>query len=229
MLRPLACLVLLGCAHETVETDPPACCLVAAETAATATPPQRFDGPERCEAEARAKLTASRDEAWRALWRCVAGGRFTALRELLDDAWDHELRTRVDGGVLLARVIAERGGDVERDLRLVHERRLPVFSLAQVLARPELRGALVIVRARVSARGLLDETRLAGQTWQPRWRELNVDVATGARVLAAADGDPFLDADEPEVLLGRFDGARDDGWPTVTVLAHFRPSATTSY
>lgn len=227
MLRPLACLMLLGCAHEAVEADPAPCCAVAWETAAPA--PQRLDGPERCEAEARARMATSRDEAWRALWRCVAAGRFTALRAVLDDAWDRELRTRLDGGVLLARVIAERGGDVARDLPLLHERNLPVFSLTQALARPELRGALVIVRARVSARGLVDETRLAGQSWQPRWRELNVDVPTGARALAALETDPLLDPDEPVVLLARFDGPRDDGWPRLTVLAHFRPSETAAY
>ena len=185
----------------------------------------------------------------------MQAGHFTALRQVLSGAWDRELQTRADAPLLVARVIAERGGDVDGDLALVHGRRVPLFSLSQALAQPErFRGALVIVRARVSLHGVLSETRLVGRTqeiqigpvertvrWAPppynedtrffrtRPRATNFDVATGQRVLAVTD-DPFLDEGETQVVLARFDGLRDgDAWPVVSVLQHFAPSATLSY
>jgi len=216
----------------------------------------RVEAPARCEQAARSRLADAPDEAWRALWGCVCKGRFTALRNLADGAWDHELKTRPDAPLLVARVIAERGGDVDRDLALLHERRVPLFGLEQALARPELyRGALVILRASLSPHGILDETRLVSQTWDlplgPTERIVtrapapfgadsrrvvtsprahNIDVATGTRALARVEGDPFLDGNQPVVVLGRFEGLRDgDAWPVVSVLEHFTPSAVVSY
>jgi hypothetical protein len=269
MLRLYTCLMLVipACATESVELEQHACIeceatdVSASDVSATdekerRAPMPRVDGPERCEAAARARLPSSADAAWRALWQCVADGQFTALRLILEDPWDHELRTQKDAPLLLARVIAERGGNVESDLRLLHERRLALFTLSQALDRPALyRGALVIVRARASAHGLLDETRLVGQPWDvpvsptervttraaapfaaeterllTRRRDYNLDVATGTRALAGVERDPFIDSEDPLVILGRFDGLRDsDGWPLVTVLDHFRPSATVAY
>jgi hypothetical protein len=177
-------------------------------------------------------LAASPDDGWSRLWRCVARGRFTALRNVLDGAWDHELQTRPDAPWLVARMIAERGGDVDDDLRLVHERRVPMFALSQVLARPDLyRHAIVIVRARLAPSGLLSETKLVSQMWDvPWWGAHNLDVATGTRAIGLVERDPFVDGEEPVVVLGRFDGLRDgDDWPVVSVLGHFRPSATVTY
>ena len=264
MLRSWAYLMLIvaGCATESVDVEAPSC--VACVAHGRAPDPHdddrdaatRLDGPERCEVGARARLSVAPDDAWRELWRCVASGRFTALRPLLADAWDHELRTRRDAPLLLARVIASRGGNVESDLQLLHARRLALFTLSQALARPDLyRGALVIVRARLSNHGILDETRIVSQSWDvpvspterlttqaaapfasstqrlyTTRRDYNLDVETGTRVMAAIDGDPFIDADDPLVVLGRFEGLRDaDGWPLVTVLDHFRPNATIAY
>jgi hypothetical protein len=183
----------------------------------------------------------ARDEAWQALRCCVDEGRFTALRVLLAGAWDQPLGTRVEAPALLARVIAERGGDVDADLALLHEHRIPLFTLAQALARPDrLRGALVILRARVTGGGVVEERRLVGHSeviplepWE-RMRSVrqsyNLDIATGHRALARLDADPFLDLGESLVVLARFDGLRSgDLWPELTVLAHFRPSETLTY
>jgi hypothetical protein len=267
MRRASGCLLLLlsACAHDPVQPDPvsepPPCCNERVE--ATAFPDgeghdfaARVEAPARCEAAARARLAVAPDEAWRGLWDCVLKGRFTALRPLLRDGWDHELKTRADAPLLMARVIAERGGDVETDLSMIHELRVPLFSLSQALARPDLyRGALVIVRARLSSRGVLSETRLVSQSWDlpvgatervvtraaapfasdtrrfyTSRRSYNLDVATGARALAAVAQDPFIDDEESLVVLGRFEGLRDaDGWPLVTVLQHFRPKSLVSY
>jgi hypothetical protein len=258
MVRAGICLLLLasGCAHVNPNEEP-----VAPVQAPTDpfTDGQgidfavRVEGSSRCEQAARSLLPGTPDQAWRALWACVCDGHFTALRNLTDGAWDHELQTRHDAPLLVARVIAQRGGDVESDLRIIHDRRVPLFGLHQALARPDqLRGAIVILRGKVSAGGVLDETRLIGQSWdqplgpidhtvvQGTWpydmrrswiqrRGYNLDVATGTRTLAQL-ADPFLDADDTVVVLGRFEGLRDgDAWPVVTVLEHFRPSATLSY
>jgi hypothetical protein len=240
MVRAGICLLLLasGCAHVNPNEEP-----VAPVQAPTDpfTDGQgidfavRVEGSSRCEQAARSLLPGTPDQA------------------LTDGAWDHELQTRHDAPLLVARVIAQRGGDVESDLRIIHDRRVPLFGLHQALARPDqLRGAIVILRGKVSAGGVLDETRLIGQSWdqplgpidhtvvQGTWpydmrrswiqrRGYNLDVATGTRTLAQL-ADPFLDADDTVVVLGRFEGLRDgDAWPVVTVLEHFRPSATLSY
>jgi hypothetical protein len=261
MLRAGICLLLLasGCAHVNPDEEPVAPLQTPTDPAPGGQDGQgldfavRVEGASRCEQAARSLLPASPDQAWRALWSCVCDGHFTALRNLTDGAWDHELQTRHDAPLLVARVIAQRGGDVESDLRLIHDHRVPLFGLHQALARPEqLRGAIVILRGKVSPGGVLDETRLVGLAWdQPlgpseltlvsgAWpydsrrlytqrRGYNLDIATGTRTLAQLN-DPFLDADDSVVVLGRFEGLRDgDAWPVVTVLEHFRPSATLAY
>jgi hypothetical protein len=260
MVRAGLCLLVIaaGCAHVAPDEEAPA---VFAPRAAQEAPADgqgldfaaRVQGPARCEQAARALLPTNPDQAWRALWACVCDGHFTALRNLVDGAWDRQLQTRHDAPLLVARVIAERGGDVDGDLRLIHDRRVPLFGLHQALARPEmLRGAIVILRGKLSPGGVLDETRLISQSWdQPlgptertiiraafssdmrrlytERRGYNLDIATGTRTLAQVN-DPFLDADDSVVVLGRFEGLRDaDAWPVVTVLDHFRPSATIAY
>lgn len=185
-------------------------------------PAARVQAPVRCARAAAAWLPAAPDEAWGALWCCVEAGRFIALRELLGPDWDPLLRTRHDAPILLARVIAERGGDVEADLALLHEHRIPIFSLEQALARGTA-GTVVLLRGRLSSSGLVEESRLAAA-----WRA-NLDVSTGRRLFTTG-ADRLADAGEPMVLFGRYDGFRDgDGWPELHVIARFRPSALLSY
>src|SRR4051812_2026604 len=164
-MRALLLLCFAGCATEqAAEVEDPACCR---EVTLPQTRGVDFaevvNAPERCEADARARLPSP--AAWQDLWACVNSGHFTALRQLLSGAWDRDLQTRPDAPLLVLRVIAARGGNVDGDLRLLHDRRVPLFSLSQALARPELyRGAFVIVRATLSPQGVLEEKRLVGQT-----------------------------------------------------------------
>jgi len=240
-------LLLMACA--TAEVEDSHCCLeekTVAEPTAGVDFAAGVEGPARC-----AEAAASAADPWTRLWECVQRGRFTALRELLSGAWDHDLRTRSDAPRLLLRVIAERGGLVDEDLQRLHELQVPIFSLSQALARPRLyRGALVIVRAKLSYHGVLEETRVVSRTTEaqvglasvargpwgvarervtdPRW--VNLDVPTGQRVLALIDSDPFLDAGDPVVILARFEGLRDgDGWPELSVLGHLKPAAMLAY
>jgi hypothetical protein len=212
----------LGCAAERAE-EVEVCCREEALP-----PPIDFastvEGPARC-----AEAARTSDDPWRRLWDCVNQGHFTALSALLSGAWDRDLQTRPDAPLLVLRVIATRGGQVDADLVRLHERRVPLFSLSQALARPALyRGALLIVRARLSSQGVLDEIRLVGRSADvPRW--YNLDVPTGQRVLAVVN-DPFLDGGDPVVVLARFDGLRDgDGWPELSVLSHLKPAPGLAY
>jgi hypothetical protein len=233
-MRAFFVLVLCACATEhAVDIDDPLCCKEVSEPQTRGIDfAEVVNAPERCEAAARAKLPA--EAAWQELWGCVSSGHFTALRELLSGAWDRDLQTRPDAPLLVVRVIAARGGNVDSDLALLHDRRVPLFSLSQALARPDLyKGAFVIVRATVSTHGVLEEKRLVGQTsdvpmvnphvgYYVQKRNRNFDVASGQRVLAR--GDLFLDDGDPQVVLARFDGLRStDGWPSLSVLAHERP------
>lgn len=239
-MRALFVLLMCGCATEhAVEVEDPACCKEVNKPPATRGIDfaEVVNAPERCEAAARAELPSP--AAWQDLWICVQSGHFTALRELLSGAWDRDLKTRPDAPLLLVRVIAARGGNVDGDLKLLHDRRVPLFSLSQALARPDLyKGAFLIVRATLSSHGVLEEKRLVGQTvdvpqmmmmpnrfvgYGVQKKSRNLDVASGTRVLAS--GDLFLDENDPQIMLARFDGLRDsDGWPSLSILDHERPS-----
>ncbi len=110
----------------------------------------RFSNPAICERQARRYLPVSREDAWAALKACVTGTHFTQLQALLSPEWAQDLRTRPEAAAILARVVALRGGSVEGDLRLLHERRLPIFSLASAIAQPDTyKGRYILVRAQV--------------------------------------------------------------------------------
>ncbi|ADO71958.1 hypothetical protein [Stigmatella aurantiaca] len=110
----------------------------------------QFPNPAVCERQARRYQSVSRESAWSALKACVEGTPFTQLQALIDRAWAPELRTRPEGAALLAKVVAQRGGSVEGDLRLLHERKLPIFSLSSAIAQPDTyKGRYVLVRAQV--------------------------------------------------------------------------------
>jgi hypothetical protein len=111
----------------------------------------RFDHAADCEIEARALEAQNADRGWKLLRACVERGDFTDLRVLLDGAWDRELRSRPDAGEMLTRLIAVRGGDIEGDVAFLHDHRVPVFTLADALAEPDVyAGRLLVMRVRVS-------------------------------------------------------------------------------
>src|SRR5439155_24683069 len=111
-MRAFCVLILAGCATERAAEVDDDCCREVAEPATRAVDfAEVVNAPQRCEAAARALLPSA--EAWIELWGCVHAGHFTALRELVSGAWDRELQTRPDAPLLLLRVIAERGGNVD--------------------------------------------------------------------------------------------------------------------
>jgi hypothetical protein len=106
--------------------------------------------PGECEAGARKLQARSRDQGWEALRACVEGTHFTKLQALLGPAWAEDLQTRPEAAAMLARVVAYRGGSVEGDLRLLHEKRIPIFGLEAAMTQPETyAGRYVLLRAQV--------------------------------------------------------------------------------
>jgi hypothetical protein len=111
----------------------------------------RYPTPAACEGAARKLQATNRDDAWLALKVCTEAPGFTQLGAVLGGAWTEDLRVRPDAAPLIARVVAQRGGSVEGELRLLHARKVPIFSLASAIDQPETyRGRYVLMRARVA-------------------------------------------------------------------------------
>jgi hypothetical protein len=161
---PFACtllgaLVLVGCATprpapELEESPPPANVMgkqeLPPEPLNAASFAAQYANPTECERQARRYLRYSREDAWAALKACVEGTQFTQLQALLSPEWAPELRSRPEGASVLAKVVALRGGSVDGDLKLMHERKLPIFSLASAIAQPDTyKGRYILIRAQV--------------------------------------------------------------------------------
>ncbi|HEY4220070.1 MAG TPA: hypothetical protein VGO62_01980 [Myxococcota bacterium] len=142
-----------------------------------------------CEQEARTVYEIDKEKGWNTLRACVKKGNFTTLRPLLDAPWDHEIGARKNGALLLAQVIAMRGGDVDADIHLCNEAKIPLFSLSAAMGEPDAyAGRLLIVRGTVNERKraktgrtslLVAETSLGGQSF---------DVQVGAKYSSTSSG-----------------------------------------
>lgn len=237
---------------------------------------KRNPRPEFCEEAARRLQPSSRDKAWEVLKACVARGKFTLLSRLVDGGWSDELRTRSDASILIAKVVAQRGGDVTGDLAQLRQQRVPLFAIGTALSHPELyKGRLVLFRAEVKdvklagakATAKLSEfaigiseryvgnSRLVGrysrsysssdgpnangessETWQFQKKfQKNEAVATGVEAIGKMGSvDPFFEPGRQFVVLGRFDGVREEEGEEldqvtrlalVSVVAYYEPSA----
>lgn len=110
----------------------------------------RYPRPDMCEGAARSVQGLSRDKAWEVLRACVDRGDFTLIKRLLDGGWDRELTSKPDAAQLIAKVVAQRGGDVYGDLNRLRQRRIPLFGLGPAVTHPDLyKGRLLLVRAQV--------------------------------------------------------------------------------
>lgn len=103
-----------------------------------------------CEVAAREWIDVDADFAWKRLIGCVTRPDFADLRRLLKAPWLDVVRTRPDAALVLAKVVATRGGQVEDDLSLLRRARIPLFPFASAIATPDLyTGRLLLVRGRV--------------------------------------------------------------------------------
>jgi hypothetical protein len=165
----------------------------AARPAPTAVPaPASFDAkgfvagietPADCEQSAREVRRSNPDQGWALLRACVekprfARGPFVQLGLLTSGAWDEDLQNRPDAAVLVGRIIASRGGDVEGDLPALQKNRVPVFSLSAALRQPEVyKGRWVVLRGAMGelrSEGPLQAALIYESSLQGATREMEV-------------------------------------------------------
>jgi hypothetical protein len=217
-----------------------------------------------CEETAYALRRQAPNRAWLAMKACVELGRFRHGDKfvqigVLVSHWADELTARPDGPRVVARVIANRGGDVEGDLLRFQDARVPIFNLAAAIAQPALyRGRLVMVHAKVSrinAEGdgaatlNLSEvsfrsvsnfrTRVAGGgsyfAGDARFttidNESNVTYPTGREGLGKIpQADPFMQPQREFVFLAKYEGNRpDDSGQQIAILTVLSYDAPTAY
>jgi hypothetical protein len=96
---------------------------------------KQFKRPLECEQSARSLQRSAPDRAWAYLRACVGRGGFTQLSSILDN-WTNDLRNRPDGPVVIASILAARGGHITSDLQLLQNKRLPVFDLKSAVTQP---------------------------------------------------------------------------------------------
>ncbi len=111
-----------------------------------------------CELAARGLIAESPAKAWAALVACTQQAKFTLIREVLTDTWLPVVLKQPNALPVLARIVAMRGGPVDRDVKLLNDKKVPVFKLATVLAQPALyKGKHVLLRGAVSEIGMQGE------------------------------------------------------------------------
>ncbi|MBI5548180.1 MAG: hypothetical protein HY901_30230 [Deltaproteobacteria bacterium] len=146
-----------GLRDRTIPDEPPAS---EPAPAAQAPPAPRAFNPKAfaagftrladCEQAARDLQPKGPEQAWAVLRECVSRG-FVNLKRVTDGGWESDLGSRKDASLLLARMIAARGGELESDLAVLRARRIPIFSLASAMEQPKTySGRLVLVRARIA-------------------------------------------------------------------------------
>ena len=106
--------------------------------------------PVKCEQAARAVEAQDALNGWRVLWRCVEEGVWPDLEVLNTRPWSEHITTRKDGPLLLARLLALRGGHVEADLEKLKPVCSQVVTLGAALKKPKTaKGKVVIFRGTV--------------------------------------------------------------------------------
>ena len=90
-----------------------------------------------------------RSIAWAHAKACAGRNDFGMLSWLLDN-WIPELKSKPEAAGILAQVIANRGGSVPADIRLLQQKRLPIFELNAALAQPDaLKGRYLLFVGRI--------------------------------------------------------------------------------
>jgi len=134
----------------------------------------QFVRPADCERASRELQNSSRDAAWASLKACISRHPLLSLRQIASPAWAADLQGRPDAPALLTRLIAQRGGAIVNDLEMLHEQQVPLFTLGDGLAEPELyKGRYVLFRAKVTEMredggiftAKMDETELRSESF----------------------------------------------------------------
>lgn len=105
------------------------------------------DAGHTCEQTARAMSKKDPQRGWAVMRECVKRTDFSDLEILIEGLWAEDMAKDAESALLLAHVIAVRGGDVGADLRLLRRRKMPVYSLQAALAEPDAyKGRMVLLR-----------------------------------------------------------------------------------
>ena len=105
------------------------------------------DAAHACEQTARAMARKDPPRGFAVMEQCIRRNDYSDLEGLIEGPWADRVAASPDAALLLAHVMAVRGGDVENDLRLLRRRKMPVYSLQAALAEPEsYKGRAVILR-----------------------------------------------------------------------------------
>jgi hypothetical protein len=106
------------------------------------------DAAHACEQTARSMAKKDPLRGFAVMRECILRNDFSDLEGLVEGMWAADVAGAPDAALLLAHVMAVRGGDVENDLKLLRRRKMPVHSLQAALADPATyAGRTVIVRA----------------------------------------------------------------------------------
>jgi hypothetical protein len=191
-----------------------------------------FTTTAQCEQAAASIYAIDRERGWTMFKTCIEPEPFTDLEVLMQKPWVDEVRKREEGPTLVARVIAQRGADLDRDLRACRRAGLKLHTLRAALAEPELaRGRLVLVRGsfresrRVDGertieieetRPVTDEDLLGdGELLLKQLRgdvrgRTTLSVQTGLTVLASlGNRSTVFEPTADYIVLMRFEGERD--------------------
>ncbi|MBN2361324.1 MAG: hypothetical protein JXR83_17860 [Deltaproteobacteria bacterium] len=208
------CLLLSGCRSTRPELQtwdergddeaapPPASTqpkLVTAQEAAKSAQSARH-----CANFALAQAQQDLERGWTMLNACAGREDFTLLEILVEEPWLTKVKSTASA-TLVARVIANRGGDVYGDLKALQGRQVPLWTLEQALEQPQKRaGSTLLVRGELAEIAPAD----AGVT-------LKI-VETSWRTLAAAsdDDDTVMESDDGDADPGGtslHDGAKPTG------------------
>jgi len=110
----------------------------------------KFQRPFQCEEAARRVHKHSREKGWGVFRSCVEKGNFTPIKAIMDSFWEEDLRTRPEASMVLLKIVAARGGDVQGDLDALRRRKIPLWHLGAVTEHPDLyKGRMLLVRAEV--------------------------------------------------------------------------------
>ncbi|MCB9652905.1 MAG: hypothetical protein H6729_02085 [Deltaproteobacteria bacterium] len=104
-----------------------------------------------CEGTARAAYASDPGQAWSLLDACVRLHDITDIFRLTSEPWLGEIRRRgQDGIILIARVMAHRGGDLGVDVAHANKSGIQVFGLSDAAKNPSIfKHRLVLFRGRV--------------------------------------------------------------------------------
>jgi hypothetical protein len=172
----------------------------------------------RCESEAR-RLRERKGPAvgWSLMRACIARPDFSDLEVLLSPRWIDDVKQSPDVALMIAHVIAVRGGDVNGDLRLLRRAKVPVYTLRSALAEPErYRGRYVLMRGSAVS-GLGGGGAYAVNIKETRVMAESEYVPVGPRFVSKTNVDT-TDRNGPSILPGRKEDAGRSEQQKVEVL-----------